>query len=111
MRSKFTHAVLIVFQYGIDSIDPLHELADRLTYLLDQTDIGYYDGHELAMDDSDGSLYLYGHNAEQLYKLIEPTLFEVDWMEGAMVTLYFGDSTTRNTKTIDFVLEKTETST
>ncbi len=107
MRTSFTHSVIIEFSYGMESINPLHHLADRLTYLLDQTDIGYYDGHEIAMDDSDGALFLYGRNAEQLYKLVEPVLFEADWLDGALVTLRFGLENEEVVKKIDFVLEAT----
>ncbi len=106
MNPKFTHSIIIEFLYGIDSLDPLHQLEDKLAYALDRSDIGYHDGHEIAMDDSHGRLFLYGTNAEQVYKLIEPILFEVDWMDGAQVFLRFGDWRDKSAKEIEFVLER-----
>lgn len=106
MNPKFTHSIIIEFQYGIDSLDPLHGLGDKMAYALDQSDLGYYDGHEIAMDDSDGRYFLYGINAEQMYKVIEPLLFEVDWMEGAEVALFFGNEDYDQVKKIEFVLER-----
>jgi len=105
MRVNFKHSIVISFDYGIDTLDPLHQLGDRLTYLLDKSGEGYYDGHEIAMDDSDGSIYIYARNAEKIYKLIEPVLFEVEWMNGATVHLQFG-RVEDSAKSIQFILEK-----
>ncbi|NND32047.1 MAG: hypothetical protein HKN76_05600 [Saprospiraceae bacterium] len=103
-KVNFEQSVIISFNYGNDSLDPLHRLGDRLSYLLDQSDAGYYDGHELALDNADGAIFLYGRNAETVYKLIEPELDKVDWMHGAEVTLTFGSN--QNAKRIEFTLEK-----
>ena len=105
MRADFDHLVVISFNYGIDTMEPLHQLGDRLSYLMDQCGEGYYDGHELAMDDTHGSIFIYGKNAEQIYKKVEPVLFELDWMDGATVSLQFGRASDQ-VKSIDFVLEK-----
>ncbi len=102
----FNQFVLIEFRYGIDSLDPLHALEDKLHLALDHTGIGYHDGHEIAKDDSHGRLFLYGTNAEAVYKLIEPILFTVDWMDGAEVFLRFGDTSDKEAKEIDFVLQR-----
>ncbi|NND05938.1 MAG: hypothetical protein HKN87_06120 [Saprospiraceae bacterium] len=107
MDPKFTDAVIIAFNYGIESIAPMHQLGDRMAYKVDHTGKGYYDGHELADDDSHGTYYLYGINAEEVYKLIEPVLFTVDWMEGAHVTLRFGKERGEQAKKIEFILERT----
>ncbi|MCB0666778.1 MAG: hypothetical protein KDC80_13180 [Saprospiraceae bacterium] len=105
MRTDFTHTIIVSFNYGIDSLDPLHQLGDRLSYILDQSGDGFYDGHEIAMDDSDGSLFIYANNAENVYKLIEPVLMEVEWMSGASVFLQFGNQRD-SAKSIEFILEK-----
>ena len=104
INPKFTHSVLIEFKYGMKSLDPLLDLEDELRRILDETDIGYHDGHEIAMDDSDGKIFLFGTNAEAVYKLIEPILFSVDWMDGAKVLLRFGDEADKSAKEIDFTL-------
>jgi len=52
--------------------------------------VGKYDGHEVADDGSDVSFYMYGPDAEALYRVISPLLAESPFMRGATVTLWFG---------------------
>lgn len=84
------HAIIIHFNYGINSLDPLHVLGYKLEDILRTSNVGEFDGHEIAMDDSDGFLYLYGPNAETLFKTIKTTLEETSFMKGAIATLRFG---------------------
>jgi hypothetical protein len=42
------------------------------------------------MDNSDGFLYMYGKNAETLFKAVKPTLEATDFMQGARAVLTFG---------------------
>ncbi len=83
-------AVIVHFLYGIDRLDPLHQLGHELRELIDQACVGEYDGHEIAMDDSDGFLFMYGPNAELLFKTVIPLLEQTDFMKGAVATLRFG---------------------
>jgi len=82
--------VIIHFQYGKEDLDPLHHLERQLEDILTDKTVGDYDGHEIATDYSDGFLYLYGDNAEQLFKKIRETLESTDFMMGARVKLRFG---------------------
>ncbi|MEA3447322.1 MAG: hypothetical protein U9Q98_02580 [Bacteroidota bacterium] len=66
--------------------------------------LGYYDGHELAMDNSDGFLYMYGRNAETLFKAVLPALKAHPLMQGATTHLEFGDIED-NPKSIDIKLD------
>jgi hypothetical protein len=84
------HSVIITFNYGLDDICYLHELETKLSELLDSHEVGYWDGHELAMDNSDGILYFYGPNAEALFKVMKPILDSTDFLEGAIANLRFG---------------------
>jgi hypothetical protein len=84
------HGVIIHFQYGKDNLDPLHQLESRLRSILADKTVGEHDGHEIAVDYSDGFLYLYGANAELLFKKIKNTLESTDFMTGAKVKLRFG---------------------
>ncbi|TDO28804.1 hypothetical protein [Sediminibacterium goheungense] len=86
------HAVIIYFQYGIEGLESLYELEDKLEYIITQNKVGEYDGHEIATDLRDGFLYMYGPNAEQLFKTVEPTLMETNFLKGATITLRFGPS-------------------
>lgn len=83
------HAVIIRFNYGVEELDDLHRLEDKLRNIIDNN-VGEYDGHEIATDYSDGVLYMYGPNAEDLFKTIKPILDGTSFMKGAIVKLRFG---------------------
>jgi len=84
------HGVIVHFQYGKENLDSLHQLERRLENALAGKTVGDYDGHEIATDYSDGFLYMYGDNAERLFKEIRGTLESTDFMTGANVKLRFG---------------------
>jgi len=84
------HTVIVHFKYGIESLDPLFNLENKLIGVIIEKKVGKYDGHEIAMDNSDGCLYMYGPNAETLYKAIKPTLEVCKFMKGAQAYLRFG---------------------
>ncbi|SEO40420.1 hypothetical protein SAMN05660816_02833 [Niastella yeongjuensis] len=84
------HAVIVRFKYGIDGLDALFELEDMLEKVVTENEVGEYDGHEIAMDYGDGTLYMYGPNAESLFKTVQPVLKECDFMNGAKAKLRFG---------------------
>jgi len=88
--TKPRHAVIVYFNYGIDELDPLHNLEGKLEKVIMENEVGEYDGHEIAMDDSHGFLYMYGPNAEKLFKTVKPTLEATEFMKGATATLRFG---------------------
>ena len=72
-------------------LDPLLALEDELTDALDGTDVGELDGHEIAVDGSDGFLFLYGPDADALFAAIEPVLRKSAVTHGADATLRYGD--------------------
>ncbi|MCC9166105.1 hypothetical protein LN893_04530 [Pontibacter sp. XAAS-A31] len=84
------HAVIVRFDYGIEGLEPLHALEDKLEEVLEEKGVGEYDGHEIAVDYSDGFLYMYGPNAEILFKAVNPVLAETEFMKGAKAKLRFG---------------------
>lgn len=84
------HAVIVHFNYGIEELDPLFELCDKLEKVIEKENVGLFDGHEIAMDNSDGFLYMYGPNAETLFKTVRPTLKSSEFMKGATAVLRFG---------------------
>ena len=89
-RELVEHAVIIHFQYGKDKMDDIYKLRYKLEQKINSKGLGEYDGHEIAIDLTDGYLYMYGPNAEHLYKGIKSTLEEVDFMKGAKAKLRFG---------------------
>lgn len=84
------HSVILCFQYGLENLQALHDLEDTLEYVINRNAVGEYDGHEIATDYSAGFLYMYGPNAERLFKAVQPTLSETDFMRGATAKLRFG---------------------
>ena len=84
------HAVIVSFIYGMDNLEPLHRLENELRKSIDKNSLGEYDGHDIAIDYSDGTLYMYGSNAEILFNGVRSILEKADFMKGANVTMRFG---------------------
>ncbi len=63
----------------------------QLIDALDGKNVGELDGHEIAIDGSDGFLFLYGPDADALFAVIEPVLRKSPVMPGADATLRYGD--------------------
>ncbi|MEM6525639.1 MAG: hypothetical protein AAGF85_01485 [Bacteroidota bacterium] len=84
------HAVIVYFDYGIEGLEPIFELGNKLKKIISDSNVREYDGHEIAMDYSDGSLYMYGPNAEVLFKTIKSTLEATEFLKGAKAKLRFG---------------------
>lgn len=102
---EYKQLVYINFYYGYQELDELHNLESKLRILLFDKGIGELDGHEINMDGSDGTLFLYGNNAEELFKTIEPLLLQTPFMKKAEVYLRFGDIRDPEAPEIDFILE------
>jgi hypothetical protein len=99
------HAVIIHFTYYKEDLDPLHNLDRKLEKVIEEKNVGKYDGHEINIDLSDGSLYMYGPNAENLFKAVKQTLEETDFMKGSLATLRFGPAGS-NASEIEIEIEK-----
>lgn len=84
------HAVIVRFEYGSTNLDPLFELGDQLEEILKGGEAGAYDGHEIAVDGSDGLLYLYGPDADVLFNAIKATLMASTAIKNAIATLRYG---------------------
>ncbi|MFD0797099.1 hypothetical protein ACFQZJ_06480 [Maribacter chungangensis] len=79
----------VIIQFGaFAGLDEIHILDMRLFEEL-PAEIGRHDGHEVAMDDTHGTLYSYGKNAEALFKAMQPILNDFDFLDGATVHLSF----------------------
>lgn len=85
------HAVIIYFDnYGGTDLDRLHQVEDRLLEVIEKNGLGEYDGHEINVAGTDGTLYMYGPNADAIFEAIKPILFDVDWLKEAKVRLRYG---------------------
>ncbi|HEX5171474.1 MAG TPA: hypothetical protein VFW11_19990 [Cyclobacteriaceae bacterium] len=89
-KRELEQAVIIHFNYGMEDSDPFYELVSKLRDEIELRKVGDYDGHEMAMDNSDGFFYMYGPSAEVLFKSIKPILEATNFMKGATALLRFG---------------------
>ncbi|WP_343486725.1 hypothetical protein [Allomuricauda sp. d1] len=79
----------VLIRFGAFSgLDEIHRLDSRLFDEL-PPHTGKHDGHEVAIDDSHGTLFTYGNNAEELFKAMQPILNDFYFLNGAAVHLSF----------------------
>ena len=85
------HAVIVSFAYmGSTDLDPLFALESQLEIAINAAQVGEYDGNEVAVDGSDGTLYMYGPDADKLFTVVRPVLEGCSFMKGAAVKLRYG---------------------
>lgn len=84
------HAVIVCFKYGYPDLEPLFALEEKLEAEIAAKSVGEYDGHEIAADGSEGTLYMYGPDADKLFQTVRPILESAPFMKGAIATLRYG---------------------
>jgi hypothetical protein len=94
------HAVIVHFSYGSTNLQYIYAMEDLLRAAISEAAAGEYDGKEVAADGSDGFFYMYGPDAETLFRAIEPVLAGSSFMRGATVTLWFGPRKRRTPKRV-----------
>lgn len=98
------HAVIIDFKYGKGDMDELFAVENLLEAAISEANAGEYDGNEIAVDGSDGTLYMYGPDADRLFDVIEPILREIPFMKGARVQKRYGPPE-EDTPVAEFTIE------
>lgn len=88
-------SVIIYFKYGLESDDPYYNTIDKLRFCIDHKNLGLYDGHEIAMDNSDGSFYMYSHDAIHLFNEIKDILTGTAFLKSAHVVITANDKKER----------------
>ena len=83
-------AVIVHFDYGNADWAPFFELEKALEASIAAAGVGEYDGNELAADGSDGTLYMYGPNADKLFDVVKPHLASSKLLKNVEVTLRYG---------------------
>lgn len=84
-------AVIVSFGYGGSTdLEPLFALERELESAIAAASVGEYDGNEIAVDGSDGTLYMYGPDADKLFAAVKPALESCRFMNGAVVRLRYG---------------------
>jgi hypothetical protein len=84
------HAVIVRFEYGQTDLSPLYELEDKLTDAIESAAVGEFDGNEIALDGSDGTIFMYGPSADRLFEVVRPVLASADCIHNAVATIRYG---------------------
>jgi|ERR1700730_3203459 len=85
------HAVVVKFDYiGSTDLTLLFDLETKLEAAIEAAKVGELDGNEVATDGSDGTLFMYGPDADRLFEIVKPVLELCSFMHGARITLRYG---------------------
>jgi hypothetical protein len=84
------HAVMVRFDYGQTDLGRLFELEDQLTAAIEEAGAGMFDGDEVAVDGSDGTLFMYGPDADKLFEVVRPVLASTAIIRNMVATLRYG---------------------
>jgi len=82
--------VEVHFAYGSTNFQHVYALGDLLQNAIAEAKVGEYDGHAIPADGSEGRYFIYGPDAEAIYKVIAPVLEASPLMRGATITLHYG---------------------
>ena len=88
--SSGDHAVIVHFDYGSTDLAPLFALQGQLEQTINDAGVGEFDGNEIAVDGSDGSLYMYGPDADRLFATVRPVLERSTAIRNAVATVRYG---------------------
>jgi hypothetical protein len=77
-------------EMGVEALDALLDLQEELAEAIEPAGIGEVDGNEIAMDDSEGSLYAYGPDARAMLKAALPLICASPLARGGSVRLRYG---------------------
>jgi hypothetical protein len=88
--SAAEQAVIVHFDYGNSDWKPFFAFEKTLEGAINKSGAGDYDGNELAVDGSDGSLYMYGPDADKLFAVAKPILLSTTLLQNVTVTLRYG---------------------
>jgi hypothetical protein len=82
--------VEVYFAYGSTNFQYVYSLGDQLQTAIAEAKVGEYDGHAIPADGSEGRYFIFGPDAEAIFRVIAPVLEASPLMRGATVTLHYG---------------------
>src|SRR4051812_26478938 len=88
---KHEEAVIVHFDYGTKDWSTFFQFEKEFEDSISAAAVGDYDGNELAVDGSDGSMYIYGPDADKLFAFVKPRLLAASFLKNIVVTLRYGD--------------------
>ena len=92
--------VEVLFEYGSTNFQYVYALGDKIQLAIQEAKVGQYDGHALPADGSQGRYFVFGPDAEAIFKIIQPVLAASPLMSGATVTLHYGPPSWRTPKRV-----------
>jgi hypothetical protein len=98
--AKGKQEVEVHFEYGSTNFQFVYALGDQIEQAVTEANVGEYDGHALPADGSEGRYFVFGPDAEEIYRVIAPVLEASSLMRGATVTLWFGPPGRRTPKRV-----------
>ncbi len=87
-----SQALIVNFKYGLETTDEFHAMDGALFDHFGEEGPMMYDGHEIAVDLSDGTLFFYGPDANELLKAATPLMQEFDFLIGAECVRRIGEA-------------------
>ena len=93
-----TQSLTIRFKYRKAELDMLYELEEKLAEALEEADAGDYEGHEMAIDGSEGEMVMTGPDARAIWDAVHPVLEAARFMRGADAELKFGEGEAAETE-------------
>lgn len=97
-------AVIVHFNYALDTLEPLYEVEEQFEQACSKSNVGELDGHEIAVDNSDGYFYFYGQDADKLLEEILPVLKSTSFLKGATILKRYGPPG-ETTRQVEMILE------
>ncbi len=95
-----TQEVEVRFDYGSTNFQFVYAIGDQIQAAVAEAKAGEYDGHELPADGREARIFLFGPDAEAIFRAIRPVLDASPLMRGATVTLWFGTPGWRTPKRV-----------
>ncbi|WP_424961142.1 hypothetical protein [Ekhidna sp.] len=83
-------SIVVYFEGWINSLEPVHRLSEQFRELLSDNEEADFDGHEIAIDGSHGTLYFYCDDSKVLWKQIKSTLESADLLKCKQAILRLG---------------------
>jgi len=85
------HAVIVSFGHDNGSnLESLFELEAQLDNAISENSIGEYDGNEISSDGKNGTLYMYGKDADSLFSVVKPFLEKATFLNNIKAVLRYG---------------------
>lgn len=98
--NRSAQEVEVHFEYGSTNFQHVYALGDLIQAAIAEAKVGEYDGHALPADGSEGRYFIYGPDAEAIFRAIQPVLEASPLMRGATITLHFGPRGWRTPKRV-----------